>query len=181
MGDAIRIPLAAIDRLIQAKVHDAKPAIVEVAVDVFSTLESCARSRRNSSRPSNSSREQIADFLKGQKERPRNESLLTVKEEAGLLSVSQHAVYGWAERGEGPPFTRMGRTLRFRPRDVLEWLEANRQEPPNWRVELESRGAQKHGSKDSKWSWRRSGSWPTPPGCSIPWACRDPRCAGGNG
>lgn len=139
VGDAVRIPLPAIDRLLQAKAPEGNPGDVQGTVDMLATLEEVRASQVQLLQQIQGLREDIATFLRKQSQRPRDESLLTVKDVAELLSVSQHAVYGWAQRGEGPPFTRIGRSLRFRRREVLDWLEATRQEPPNWRVELESR------------------------------------------
>jgi excisionase family DNA binding protein len=139
VGVAVRLPLAAIDRLVQAKAHDEKPGDVQGVVDVLATLDELRAGQAQLLQEARRLREDIANLLKKQDQRPRDESLLTVKDVAELLIVSQHTVYGWAERREGPPFSRIGRTLRFRRRDVLDWLEANRQEPPYWRVELESR------------------------------------------
>src|SRR5918999_194352 len=58
-----------------------------------------ARARPNSSNSSKAC-EEIATFLKKQNQRPREESLLTVKEVASSSASFQHAVYGWAEGGE---------------------------------------------------------------------------------
>jgi predicted DNA-binding transcriptional regulator AlpA len=49
--------------------------------------------------------------------------LLSVEELAGMLQVPAKTVYQWRYLGEGPPSVRIGRYLRFDPRDVVSWLE----------------------------------------------------------
>ncbi len=44
-------------------------------------------------------------------------ALLTVREMAGLLKISQKAVYAKVARGQLKPL-RLGRSLRFRPADA---------------------------------------------------------------
>jgi excisionase family DNA binding protein len=49
--------------------------------------------------------------------------LLTVQELADLLQVPTKTIYTWRYKGVGPPAVPMGRYLRFRTEDVVEWLE----------------------------------------------------------
>lgn len=49
--------------------------------------------------------------------------LLSVQDVAGLLQVPVGTVYQWRCRGEGPTSMRVGRYVRFDPRDVARWLE----------------------------------------------------------
>jgi excisionase family DNA binding protein len=52
--------------------------------------------------------------------------LLSVEEVAELLQVPVNTIYRWRFRGEGPTGMRIGRYLRFDPRDVASWLEARK-------------------------------------------------------
>lgn len=51
--------------------------------------------------------------------------LMTVEELALLLRTSKGAVYARFARGGIPGGLRLGRTLRFDPRIIAEWLSAN--------------------------------------------------------
>ena len=51
--------------------------------------------------------------------------LLTVKDLAALLSTSRSGVYSRVARGQIPGALRLGRTLRFDPRVIAQWLSAN--------------------------------------------------------
>jgi excisionase family DNA binding protein len=50
-------------------------------------------------------------------------TLITTKQLARLLRVPVNTLYGWRQRGTGPPGYRVGRHTRYRVEDVLEWLE----------------------------------------------------------
>jgi len=54
--------------------------------------------------------------------------LLTVKEAARYLAVSASTLYGcvWQRR---IPFVKVGRALRFDPRDLEAFIESNKQHP----------------------------------------------------
>ena len=52
--------------------------------------------------------------------------LLTVRELAVLLATSSSGVYARVARGQIPGVLRIGRTLRFDPRVVAQWLSANK-------------------------------------------------------
>ena len=51
--------------------------------------------------------------------------LMTVEELAVLLRTSKGAVYARFARGGIPGGLRLGRTLRFDPRIIAQWLSAN--------------------------------------------------------
>ncbi|HUF94659.1 MAG TPA: helix-turn-helix domain-containing protein [Acidimicrobiia bacterium] len=49
--------------------------------------------------------------------------LLTVQELADYLGVPIGTLYQWRYRKEGPPGFRVGRHLRYRWKDVEDWIE----------------------------------------------------------
>jgi len=53
--------------------------------------------------------------------------LLTVKDVAKLLSVAQSTVYSWVLSGD-IPYYKLGKAIRFKEEDVLQWLELHRRE-----------------------------------------------------
>lgn len=55
------------------------------------------------------------------------EPLYDVDEMMALLNLkTKKHLYKLCERGQGPPFIRVGRYLRFVPRDYREWLESRK-------------------------------------------------------
>ena len=52
--------------------------------------------------------------------------LLTVQDLAVLLSTSSSGIYSRVARGQIPGALRIGRSLRFNPRVIAEWLSANK-------------------------------------------------------
>jgi excisionase family DNA binding protein len=48
---------------------------------------------------------------------------LTTQELADFLQVPIATIYGWRYRGEGPKASKVGRHLRYRFRDVEDWLD----------------------------------------------------------
>ncbi len=52
--------------------------------------------------------------------------LLTIHQVARVLGVSRPTVYAMMER-EGLPYLKMGKTLRFSPSSVYEWLAEHEQ------------------------------------------------------
>ncbi len=50
------------------------------------------------------------------------EKLLTPQEIADLLGIQMSTIYSWTHE-EFVPFIKLGRLIRFRESDVLEWLE----------------------------------------------------------
>lgn len=55
-------------------------------------------------------------------------SLMTVSDLACYLTVSKSLVYKWVEEGRIPHY-RFGKTVRFDPSQVKEWLELQRIKP----------------------------------------------------
>jgi predicted DNA-binding transcriptional regulator AlpA len=53
------------------------------------------------------------------------EPLLTPAQVVELLSVgSTRSLESWRRRGEGPPFVRVGKQVRYRASDLQAWLAA---------------------------------------------------------
>jgi excisionase family DNA binding protein len=65
------------------------------------------------------------------------EGLLTIREAAQYLAVSVSTLYGWVWQRR-VPFVKIGRALRFDPRDLAAFVEANKQLP---RKELSRSGS----------------------------------------
>ena len=42
------------------------------------------------------------------------------------LKCETKTLQAWRCRGGGPPFIRVGRLVRYRPQDVLAWIESRR-------------------------------------------------------
>lgn len=55
------------------------------------------------------------------------DQLLTVQELADYLGVPVATIYAWRYRHQGPPGFRVGRHVRFRWRDVQQWITQQRQ------------------------------------------------------
>lgn len=53
------------------------------------------------------------------------DTLLTEAQAADHLSISMRTLQAWRVRGGGPVFIRAGRSIRYRRRDLLDWVEAN--------------------------------------------------------
>jgi len=56
------------------------------------------------------------------------ERLLTIREAAQYLAVSVSTLYGWVWQRR-IPFVKIGRALRFDPRDLAAFIEANKHVP----------------------------------------------------
>jgi excisionase family DNA binding protein len=56
------------------------------------------------------------------------EPLLTTDELAAYLDVPVATIYAWRYHRTGPPGFRIGRYVRYRRRDVEEWLRGRLQE-----------------------------------------------------
>jgi excisionase family DNA binding protein len=54
----------------------------------------------------------------------------SIDEVAHFLNVSKDTIYGWRKNGYGPPASKIGKHLRWRPQDVSEWVERLRQAEP---------------------------------------------------
>ena len=52
---------------------------------------------------------------------PDPEGLLTEAQAAGFLAVSMRTLQAWRVRGNGPPFVKVGRGVRYRRCDLTAW------------------------------------------------------------
>lgn len=52
--------------------------------------------------------------------------LLSVKDLAEMLQVSQKTIYDWRYRGLGPAAIRVGRYVRYELDEIERWLDARR-------------------------------------------------------
>jgi len=59
------------------------------------------------------------------------ERLLTPDEVAELLQIPKTTLYRWKYEGKGPPVAKVGVHLRYRLKDLEQWLE-NRMEQPRF-------------------------------------------------
>lgn len=62
---------------------------------------------------------------KGQPRAP-GEALLSVAELAAYLGIPVATIYRWRHQRQGPPGYRIGRHVRYRTRDIEQWLEMQR-------------------------------------------------------
>jgi len=53
------------------------------------------------------------------------DALLEEDEAAQFLRISVRTLQAWRLRSAGPPFVRLGRMIRYRRRNLLEFIEAN--------------------------------------------------------
>jgi excisionase family DNA binding protein len=56
---------------------------------------------------------------------PEPDALLDELQAAQLLGLSSRTLQAWRAKGEGPPFVRAGRAIRYRRRDLMAWVDAN--------------------------------------------------------
>jgi excisionase family DNA binding protein len=59
-----------------------------------------------------------------------DERLWSIAEVADYLGVSKETIYGWRKSGYGPPASKVGKHLRWRPVDVTDWIDRLRQTEP---------------------------------------------------
>ena len=57
--------------------------------------------------------------------------LLNEPQAARLLTLSVRTLQAWRVKGEGPPFVRLGRAIRYRRPDIVQWLEARTRQSTN--------------------------------------------------
>jgi excisionase family DNA binding protein len=57
------------------------------------------------------------------------ERLLSTEEVAEVLGRPARTLRQWRYLGEGPRYLKVGATVRYRARDIEEWLRAQEQEP----------------------------------------------------
>jgi hypothetical protein len=55
-----------------------------------------------------------------------------------MLAMTPDALRQLRSRGGGPPVVRLGATVRYRPRDVVEYIDAHVQQPTRTRKEKRS-------------------------------------------
>ena len=53
------------------------------------------------------------------------DALLTEDAAARILNVSPRTLQAWRMEKRGPAFVRVGRSVRYRRRDLVEWIECN--------------------------------------------------------
>ena len=53
------------------------------------------------------------------------EELLTPDQLAAVLNVDTGTLANWRYQRTGPPYTKAGKCVRYRPSDVEEWLREN--------------------------------------------------------
>ncbi|WP_200914720.1 helix-turn-helix transcriptional regulator [Bradyrhizobium viridifuturi] len=53
------------------------------------------------------------------------DALLREQDAADLLSLSVRTLQSWRIRMAGPPFVQVGRAVRYRRRDLIDWINAN--------------------------------------------------------
>lgn len=54
----------------------------------------------------------------------RWDRLWTVEDVSDYLAVPVRTVYAWRSAGTGPPGRRVGKRLRYRPQDVVAWVDS---------------------------------------------------------
>ncbi len=52
--------------------------------------------------------------------------LLNEKQAARLLSISFRTLQAWRRIGSGPSFIKLGRAVRYRQQDLVEWTDGHR-------------------------------------------------------
>jgi DNA-binding transcriptional MerR regulator len=50
--------------------------------------------------------------------------LWSVQDVSDFLQVPVNTLYGWRTQGGGPPARRIGKYLRYRPDDVIAWVDS---------------------------------------------------------
>ncbi|GAA3218961.1 hypothetical protein GCM10017691_02050 [Pseudonocardia petroleophila] len=50
--------------------------------------------------------------------------LWTIKDVSDYLRVPVQTLYSWRAQGSGPPARRVGKHLRYRPDEVVSWLDS---------------------------------------------------------
>jgi predicted DNA-binding transcriptional regulator AlpA len=62
------------------------------------------------------------------------DALLTELQVSELLGLSVRTLQAWRARLAGPRFVQAGRAVRYRRRDLIDWIEANTMGPATRRV-----------------------------------------------
>lgn len=55
-----------------------------------------------------------------------NAAFLTEKQAARLLSISFRTLQAWRRTGVGPAFIKLGRAVRYRQQDLVDWANGHR-------------------------------------------------------
>lgn len=53
------------------------------------------------------------------------DQLLTEQQAAKRLNISVRTLQAWRVRGGGPVYIKMGRSVRYRLNDLMEWVDTN--------------------------------------------------------
>jgi excisionase family DNA binding protein len=53
------------------------------------------------------------------------ERSMSISDLAALLKVPVSTIYSWNRQGAGPPYYKIGKSLRYRGSDVLRWVKVN--------------------------------------------------------
>jgi Helix-turn-helix domain len=53
------------------------------------------------------------------------DALLREQDAADILCLSVRTLQSWRIRLAGPPFVQVGRAVRYRRRDLIDWIAAN--------------------------------------------------------
>ncbi len=61
--------------------------------------------------------------MKKREDAPMPERLWSIQETAAFLGLPVQTLYLWRYKGEGPRGYKVGRFVRYNPRDVMLWLE----------------------------------------------------------
>lgn len=56
-----------------------------------------------------------------------NAALLSEKDAARLLAMSVRTLQAWRGAGNGPPYIKIGRSIRYKRSELLAWIECQRQ------------------------------------------------------
>lgn len=59
----------------------------------------------------------------------QHDQLLTPSQAAELLATTPAVLGTWRWRGSGPPFIRVGRSIRYSQRQLNDWLDARTVRP----------------------------------------------------
>lgn len=57
---------------------------------------------------------------------PSPSELLDSKEAASFLRVTPRTLRNWRHRGDGPPYIKLGRAVRYTKKDLEDWIKAQR-------------------------------------------------------
>ncbi|BBO72836.1 hypothetical protein DSCW_02530 [Desulfosarcina widdelii] len=60
-----------------------------------------------------------------------DENLVPDTEASVILNVAVQTVRNWRHKGAGPAYHKFGRAVRYRIRDLREYIRQNRVEPTN--------------------------------------------------